>query len=357
MSEQISLYNKFRPSTFAEVCGQESTLKIIQEQIRTNTLPHSLVFYGPPGCGKTTCARIVAKEYNAHRSGMREIDAANNDGKVESIRSLLPVLNHQLLEGDHLTVIFDEAHKLTEGAFQALQKVVEEPPSGVRFIFATTKVDKIPNTILDRSQRHQFVKLTSKEIFARVKEICALEYGESIKDDLLRYVVHVSDGSMRRALVALSQLHSLLQTNVKDVDIAESLGILGSAKLSDFLYRYLSHSNGQGIKDLVEASQIFASQYLDASKCLYYLEQYVVDVWSYFLDPNCLEYLHYDVKPLVSRLEEACSGAGTLEKFKPSIIFKLDEAYKAIAETSDLLSKSLNPTAVMRRFVIKLSSI
>lgn len=352
-----ALYNKHRPAEFSEVCGQESIIPIITEQIKTNTLPHSLVFYGPPGVGKTTVSRLIAKAYNPAKVGLKEIDAANNDGKVEGIRTLLPTLQYQPLDGDHLTVVFDEAHKLTEGAFQALQKVVEEPPENVRFIFATTRVDKIPNTILDRSQRHQFTRINAKTIFNRVKQISVEEYNDEISDELLSYVVHVGNGSLRRAIVALGQVKSLTNSNISGIDIAESLGILGAPKLGNFLYKYLSYVPKNGLSSMLEAGKMFESEKVDPIRGLADFQQYIIDVWSFLEDEQCESFLYYDISPLINQIKQNIAVEGIdFNNLKPLLTTKLDQIYTLSLEAENMLQQTSNQSAAIRRFIIKLVS-
>ena len=353
MSE-IALYNRWRPVDFDQVYGQDATVKILQEQIRTNTLPHSLLFYGPKGVGKTSVARIIAKAYNSHKSGTREIDASQ-DRKVENIRELIPSLNYSLIDGDFLTVIFDEAHQMTHDAFQALQKVVEEPPQDVRFIFVTTRVDKIPATIVDRSQRHCFVKIKRDEIYRRLKEVSSKQFDDKISDELLHYAVHIADGSLRSALVALEEISSLINVDCGDLDIAEMLGILGGPKLTNFVYLYLTQASKSNpdLKKLVDSLQMFESDRIDLSRAFSDLQQYLMDAIIYLKDESCTN-TYFDVKPLLNRFTDNIRAGISTSQVKALMLPPLFKAYDLSLKWEKTLRETNNPSSVLKRYLFDL---
>jgi len=345
MSNYDTIYNTFRPSTFDEVFGQEHVVQPLLHQLKNNTLPHSLILFGPPGVGKTTVARLLAKAYNQSSSGLREIDAAQ-DRKVETIRQLIPKFSYAPMEGDYLTVIFDEAHQMTPDAFQALQKVVEEPPEKVRFIFVTTRIDKIPSTIVSRSQRHGFTRIENKLIYQRLFEVSS-KLNQETTQELLNYAVQVADGSMRDALVALGQIFSLQEQSA--VDIAEALGILGGPKIANFLFLYLKRAT---FKELLEAAEMFESERLDNYRAMSDFQQYVVDAICYLRDDRCVNYLKFNVCDLISKIDQiAISGGHSLASIRDMMRKELEKVYILSLEAEERIAKTKNTTSAFRMFV------
>lgn len=218
-----ALYRAYRPETFQEVLGQEHIVRILKNQIETDSTSHAYLFCGTRGTGKTTTARLLAKGLNclsdegrpcgtcancrAIRDGsfmdVIEIDAASNNG-VDNIRELRESVNYPPATGRKKVYIIDEVHMLSAGAFNALLKTLEEPPSYVMFILATTEAHKIPITILSRCQRYDFHRITIDTIAARLDELLKVE-GVEAEEKAVRYVAKAGDGSMRDALSLLDQ--------------------------------------------------------------------------------------------------------------------------------------------------------
>ena len=219
-----ALYRKFRPDSFEEVKGQEHIVTTLKNQIRADRIGHAYLFCGTRGTGKTTIAKILAKAVNCQdiRDGspcgecscckaisagasmnVIEIDAASNNG-VDNIRDIKENVQYPPTEGRYKVYIIDEVHMLSVGAFNALLKTLEEPPSYVIFILATTESHKIPVTILSRCQRYDFKRITIDVIAARLKELMDKE-GVEAEDRAVRYVAKAADGSMRDALSLLDQ--------------------------------------------------------------------------------------------------------------------------------------------------------
>lgn len=219
-----ALYRKFRPTTFEEVKGQEHIVTTLKNQIKAERIGHAYLFCGTRGTGKTTIAKIFAKSVNCEHPvdgspcgecaicraigkgasmNVIEIDAASNNG-VDNIREIVDEVNYSPAEGKYKVYIIDEVHMLSIGAFNALLKTLEEPPSYVIFILATTEVHKIPITILSRCQRYDFKRITIDTIADRLKELTEKEQVE-IEEKALRYIAKAADGSMRDALSLLDQ--------------------------------------------------------------------------------------------------------------------------------------------------------
>ena len=237
-----ALYRKWRPQVFGDVKGQDHIVTTLQNQIRSERIGHAYLFCGTRGTGKTSVAKIFARAVNCEHPvdgspcgecpscrqiqagtslNVVEIDAASNNG-VENIREIRDQVQYPPTEGKYRVYIIDEVHMLSTGAFNALLKTLEEPPSYVIFILATTEVHKIPITVLSRCQRYDFRRITVDTIADRLKELTDAE-GMAVGDRALRYVAKAGDGSMRDALSLLDQCaafhygETLTYENVLDV--------------------------------------------------------------------------------------------------------------------------------------------
>ena len=219
-----ALYRKFRPTSFEQVKGQDHIVQTLKNQINANRIGHAYLFCGTRGTGKTSVAKIFARAVNCEHpidgspcnecetcrainsgSAMNvvEIDAASNNG-VDNIRQIRDEIQYTPANGKYTVYIIDEVHMLSIGAFNALLKTLEEPPSYVMFILATTEPHKIPITILSRCQRYDFKRITIDTIAARLTELMEKE-GIEVEDKAIRYVAKAADGSMRDALSLLDQ--------------------------------------------------------------------------------------------------------------------------------------------------------
>lgn len=219
-----ALYRKFRPDTFDEVKGQTPIVTTLRNQVKASRLSHAYLFCGTRGTGKTTIAKIMAKAANCEAPvdgnpcgecamcksigagtsmNVIEIDAASNNG-VDNIREIVEEVRYSPTEGRYKVYIIDEVHMLSTGAFNALLKTLEEPPSYVIFILATTEAHKLPVTILSRCQRYDFSRITVEEITERLTDLVGRE-GISAEEKALRYVARAADGAMRDALSLLDR--------------------------------------------------------------------------------------------------------------------------------------------------------
>ena len=240
----LVLARKWRPQSFFEVVGQEHIKRSLQNAIRYNRLPHALLFSGPKGVGKTTMARILAKALNCERGpsiepcnkcisckeidlgnsiDVQEIDGASNR-RINEVREIRENVKYLPSRGRYKVYIIDEVHMLTEEAFNALLKTLEEPPPHVIFVFATTEPHKVPPTIVSRCQRFPFHRISSSIICHRISEIASAEKID-IEEDAIRLIAHSSEGSLRDALSLLDQLVSFSTPPINVKDVQEILGL------------------------------------------------------------------------------------------------------------------------------------
>ena len=255
-----ALYRKFRPDNFDDVKGQDHIVTTLTNQIKANRIGHAYLFCGTRGTGKTTVAKILAKAVNCEHpvngSPCNEcamckaiqagtamnvigIDAASNNG-VDNIREIREEVAYRPTEGKYKVYIIDEVHMLSTGAFNALLKTLEEPPSYVIFILATTEAHKIPITILSRCQRYDFHRISIDTIAARLSELLTAE-GVEAEEKAVRYVAKKGDGSMRDALSLLDQCISFYLGQVLTYDkVLDVLGAVDTEVFSRLLRKVLS---------------------------------------------------------------------------------------------------------------------
>ena len=266
-----ALYRKFRPSNFDEVKGQDHIVTTLKNQIKAERIGHAYLFCGTRGTGKTSIAKIFAKTVNCEHTidgnpcgecaickaiaagasmNVIEIDAASNNG-VDNIREIVDEVSYSPAEGKYKVYIIDEVHMLSIGAFNALLKTLEEPPSYVIFILATTEVHKIPITIMSRCQRYDFKRITIDTIAERLKELMIAEE-VMVEDKALRYIAKTADGSMRDALSLLDQCIAFHFGQELTYD--KVLDVLGAVDTGVFsrLLRYVLEKNVLSCIELLE---------------------------------------------------------------------------------------------------------
>lgn len=266
-----ALYRVYRPQKFEDVVGQEHITKTLRNQIENNNIGHAYLFSGTRGTGKTSTAKIFARAVNCLESieqepcnecevckdilhdnimDVVEIDAASNNS-VDDIRELRENVKYSPTKAKYKVYIIDEVHMLSQGAFNALLKTLEEPPSYVIFILATTEPHKIPATILSRCQRFDFKRVTVKDITSRMKKICVEENIE-VEEKALNLIARNSQGALRDALSILDQCISFGDNKIEYKDVVELLGTVNVEQLFDLAQYIINQDTKESIKILNE---------------------------------------------------------------------------------------------------------
>ena len=269
------LYRKYRPQTFDQVVGQEHVVQTLKGALLTGRVGHAYLFTGPRGTGKTTLARVFAKALNCTNRkennfepcdkcsacidvGMNrsldliEIDAASQTG-VDNIRELTDSAMVAAPSGRYKIFIIDEVHMLSKSAFNALLKTLEEPPSHVVFILATTEVHKVLPTVLSRVQRFDFRKITTKEIVGKLKEISRAEKID-IDDQGLLAMAMASDGALRDAEVFLTKMQASVSGKISADDVYSTLGLIPAKYHIEFLNYLVSNDKPAAINFIQKIS-------------------------------------------------------------------------------------------------------
>ncbi len=267
MAQYQSIYRKWRPQSFEDIVGQNHITQTLKNAIKMNRIGHAYLFSGPRGVGKTTTARIFAKALNCQNGptetpcnecsrcirinqgqsmDVLEIDGASNRG-IEEIRELRSKIGFAPAEGKYKIYIIDEVHMLTDPAFNALLKTLEEPPGQVLFIFATTAPYKVPNTILSRCQSFYFRRISIEEMMEKLKRITE-EEKINIDSSSLRLIAEGATGSMRDAESILDQVIAYSENKVTPDEVRDILGLIPRETLFQMTETIINHDTEKGLK-------------------------------------------------------------------------------------------------------------
>ena len=267
MSAYQALYRKYRPQTFDDVSGQMAVTQTLKTQIMTGKMSHAYLFTGSRGTGKTSCAKILAKAVNclnpdhgnpcnvceacrAIDSGscmdVLEIDAASNNG-VDNVRDLRDDAVYTPSQVKMRVYIIDEVHMLSISAFNALLKIIEEPPEHLLFILATTELHKVPATILSRCQRFSFRRISQEDIAARLQYV-AYQENIDLDDDAARVIARLADGGMRDGLSLLDQCASATTGELTAERVYACLGIAGERKCGEMMGYIAAHDTKKALE-------------------------------------------------------------------------------------------------------------
>lgn len=267
-----ALYRKWRPSTFADVVGQRHITDTLRAQVERGQLSHAYLFTGTRGTGKTTCAKILARAVNCTNPkygdpcgecaacrgiadgsvlDVVEIDAASNNG-VDNIRDIRDETRYTPATVSKRVYIIDEVHMLSQGAFNALLKTLEEPPSHVLFILATTEINKVPATILSRCQRFDFRRIAPHDIQNRLQEIAQAEH-IALTDSGAAMIARMADGALRDALSLLDRTAAGAEGEIDEQAVASSVGILAGDSAVNLMKYLLNNDLSSAIEMLGES--------------------------------------------------------------------------------------------------------
>lgn len=299
-----SLAVKYRPRSFEDLTEQGAIKDILENQIKTKTFQHGYLFTGPAGTGKTTSARIFANMINDGKGNPIEVDAASNSG-VDNIRQIIEDAKRKPLDAEYKIFIVDECHSLSNGAWQALLKTLEEPPKFTIFIFCTTDPQKVPATILSRVQRYNFQKISNEGIVERLEHICLTENSQDVNDpnltdigdiirypEALEYIAKVCNGGMRDAITLMDKCLSLSP----DLTLENVLKTIGAEDYNTFILFLMALQNKEKgtaittIENVYNAGKDVKQFMKDFAKFILEVEKYTLyKNFDYISIPNTLE--------------------------------------------------------------------
>lgn len=272
----MSLATKYRPQVWEDVLGQNSVVEILDKQIKSGNIKNTYIFSGASGCGKTTVARLFINKLNNNTGAPLELDAASNSG-VDNVREIVKSAQERSIDSEYKAYIIDECHALSNQAWQAFLKCIEEPPKYTIFIFCTTEPSKIPDTIKNRCMRFNFNRISSDLIYKRLLFI-SREEGLSSVEDVCDYISRICNGEMRNAI---SMLEKCIDYN-RNLTIQNAIVCLGGYSYE--IYFSLVDSIIDG--DVRKALDVISSIYNNGSNLSKFVDTFLefnIDVLKYIL--------------------------------------------------------------------------
>ena len=375
-----SLYRKYRPKNFDEIVGQEKVVEIIKNQIKLNKLGHAYLFTGVRGTGKTSIAKIFAKAINCSNNNdgnpclkckecisisdgvnvdIIEMDAASNNG-VDDIRLIKEQTDFLPTNLKYKVYIIDEVHMLSGGAFNALLKTLEEPPSHVKFILATTEPQKLPATIISRCQRFEFMRISEEKIKGRLHKI-AEENEINIEEEALALVASLANGSMRDGISILESVSNLEGKINKDA-VRETVGLPNMEKMIDVLGAIIEGDISKTLKisnelmDEGKEPQSYITELLKLLESIYLKEESLIELYSKQEQELLKKYMNIDkfkVYKIIKEVLNIINVMKNMENKKVMLIAALmnmaqmnnQEFSEGIPkENTDIKKATVNPT-------------
>jgi len=246
------LYRKYRPKSFSDVLGQEHVVSVLESALKNKNISHAYLFFGSRGTGKTSIARIFADELGVSPNDLYEIDAASNRG-IDDVRALRDAVNTLPFESQYKVYIVDEVHMLTKEAFNALLKTLEEPPSHVIFILATTEIDKLPETVISRCEVHTFRK-PNQQILRELVQNIAKKEGHSLDPASAELIAILGDGSFRDTHGILQKvLGASVGKKITEEEVFKITGAPKSSLVYDFIECVDSGDEEKGLTSIEDA--------------------------------------------------------------------------------------------------------
>ena len=273
-----SLAVKYRPQTFDEVVAQSATKVILQQQLESGEIMNAYLFCGPAGCGKTTCARIFANEINKGLGNPIELDAASNNS-VDDVREIIQQAKTASMDSEYKVFIMDEVHALSNNAWQAMLKILEEPPKKSIFILCTTDPQKIPKTILSRVQRYDFQRISYLSIVDRLGVVYLSEGHDTLSDgsgNAIGYIAKLAQGGMRDALTMLDKCLAYSDTLTLE-NVLKALGIANYECMTTLLGAYFDEDIQTRLKVI---NDVYMSGY-DLKQFMKQFTDFVLDICKY----------------------------------------------------------------------------
>lgn len=325
----VSLATKYRPTSLDDVVGQELVVKILRQQLETNKIKNCYLFVGLSGSGKTTCCRILANEINKGKGFPIEIDAASNSG-VDNIRNIVQSSNAKSITSEYKIFILDECQCLSLAAWSALLKPLEEPNAKTIFMFCTTEVQKIPETILNRVQRFDFKKIAVEQIEQRLIYICNKE-NITFEKEAINYIASLGNGGLRDAISNMERVISL-NRNVTYENAIKILNIIEYNKMFELTNYIIDRKEKDALaiinnlniegKDL----KIFLNEYIS----------FILDLNKFYIVPqfNLINIPSYYDKQLKYTLNVENAKGFFLNILKELVKFKNDNKYESDLNTS-----------------------
>lgn len=325
-----AIYREYRPKTFKEVLGQKHITQILENQVKNDNIGHAYIFSGTRGTGKTSCAKILARAVNClnpvdgspcnecencksilneETLDIVEMDAASNR-RIDDIRELRDKVVYPPANLKYKVYIIDEAHMITNEGFNALLKIMEEPPKHLIFILATTEIEKIPQTILSRCQRYEFKRIDISDIKKNLLNILS-DLDINMEEDAIDLIASYADGAMRDALSTLDQVISIGKKDISLEDVENTLGIVDTDNIFNLVQSILDkdfinslnnlHISSQG-KSVISVFQELISHYRNLLLVKHNLVEYM-DVGKDFIEKYKIQASHTPMEQIVDSLE------------------------------------------------------